>query len=110
MPSMPTNPRPRRRRRARGAPRRTLTFKFKVSAEERDVIRARARGYATAAAYARTTLVAGWAMPMETVQRVTVALHPIQALIEKGEACGLASEAGAATDALREILAAVSRR
>lgn len=98
------------RRNKRGSELRTLTFKFRVSPDERRVIRERARGYPSPAEYARRTLVAGRALPVSRIARVTEAFVPIQEMIEAARAAGLGGESEAATDALREILAAVTER
>ena len=98
------------RRNKRGSGLRTLTFKFRVSPDERRVIRERARGYPSPAEYARRTLLAGWALPVSRIARVTEAFVPIQEMIEAARAAGLGGESDAATDALREILAAVTER
>ncbi len=105
-------PRPSSRRGRRGGhpPLRTLTFKFRVSPKERAIIRERARGYASPAEYARRTLVAGWSPRAHVVARVTDAFVPLQEVIDRMRAAGLSAEADAATDALREILDAVSAR
>lgn len=81
-----------------------------MSDEERAVIRERARGYSCPAEFARRTLVAGWSLPVERLRRVTDAFLPIQGVIEIAAGAGHGEEAGAATEALREILAAVSDR
>lgn len=118
-PAVPRGPTPRvicplrtrsPRRNKRGSGLRTLTFKFRVSPDERRVIRERARGYPSPAEYARRTLVAGWALPVGRIARVTEAFVPIQEMIEAARAAGLGEESDAATDALREILAAVTER
>lgn len=102
----------RRRSRLRSRPRarREHTFKFRVSDEERAVIRERARGYASPAEYARRTLTAGWSLPVRRLRQVTDAFLPIQEVIEIARAAGFGEKAGAATEALREILNAVSER
>lgn len=89
---------------------RTLTFKFRVSPDEQRVIRDRARGYPNPAEYARRTLVAGWALPVGRIARVSDAFMPIQEMIDRARAAGFGAEADAATDALREILSAVTER
>lgn len=109
------DPSPKRRRRkararSRGRARRPHTFKFRVSDEERAVIRERARGCSSPADYARRTLVAGWSVPVQRLRRVTDAFRPIQEVIEVAVAAGEGGKAGAAVEALREILAAVSER
>lgn len=118
-PAVPRGPTPRviwplrsrsPRRNKRGSGLRTLTFKFRVSPDERRVIRERARGYPSPAEYARRTLVAGWALPVGRIARVTEAFVPIQEMIEAARAAGLGGESDAATDALRDILAAITER
>jgi hypothetical protein len=108
--SLPRLPRKSKRRKRRSSGPRNLTFKFRVSPEERAVIRDRARGYPTPAEFARRTLLAGWALPIGRITRVTDAFLPIQGMIDAARDRGLVAEADAATAALREILAAVTER
>lgn len=54
--------------------------------------------------------MAGWSLPVERLRRVTDAFLPIQGVIEIAAGAGRGAEADAATEALREILAAVSDR
>lgn len=98
------------KRKNRRAGLRTLTFKFRVSPDEQRVIRERARGYPSPAEYARRTLIAGWTLPVGRIARVSDAFVPIQEMIDRANAAGFGAEADAATNALREILAAVTER
>lgn len=90
------------------AVKRTFTFKFRVTAEERRIIQERACGFSSPADYARRTLLAGWSLPLERTIRVTDALIPLQAVIDRAAEHGYANEAETASAALRRILLAVS--
>ncbi|HEX8693661.1 MAG TPA: hypothetical protein VF746_14660 [Longimicrobium sp.] len=74
------------------------------------MIRERARGYSSPAEYARRTLTAGWSLPVHRLRRVTDAFLPIQEVIGVAMEAGQREKAEAATEALREILAALGDR